>query len=252
MALLRQMVAAGEVDHLVPERVWAETRKALGEPQPSAFLQVLRQSGALAVVFPEVDALYGVPQRAEYHPEINTGAHVEMVLNMAAQLAPGDDLVGFCALTHDLGKALTPANMVPPRRPRSARRGAIAGAGGATRGSHGTRGHGRTGLSRAFERAPRAGTEAGDAAETAGVARFAAPPATLARVSDRLRSGCAWPAWLQQQSVSSGRTPAHRARRRSGRDGGAVRGTGAEWPGYWIAMHQARVRAIHAAVTDAN
>jgi tRNA nucleotidyltransferase (CCA-adding enzyme) len=107
------MVGAGEVDHLVPERVWAETRKALGEPQPSAFLRVLRESGALAVLFPEVDALYGVPQRAEFHPEIDTGTHQEMVLDAAAAIAPGNDLVGYCALCHDLGKALTPADMLP-------------------------------------------------------------------------------------------------------------------------------------------
>jgi tRNA nucleotidyltransferase (CCA-adding enzyme) len=113
MALMRQMVADGEVDHLVPERVWTETRKALAEPQPSMFLRVLRECGALAVLFPEVDALYGVPQRAEFHPEIDTGVHVEMVLDAAAQLAPGNDVVGFCALTHDLGKALTPADELP-------------------------------------------------------------------------------------------------------------------------------------------
>jgi tRNA nucleotidyltransferase (CCA-adding enzyme) len=113
MALMQQMVRAGEIDHLVPERVWQETRKALGESQPSAFLRVLRESGALAVLFPEVDALYGVPQRAEFHPEIDTGVHVEMVLDMAARIAPGNDVVGFCALTHDLGKALTPADVLP-------------------------------------------------------------------------------------------------------------------------------------------
>jgi tRNA nucleotidyltransferase (CCA-adding enzyme) len=113
MALMRQMVREGEVDHLVPERVWQETRKALGEARPSAFLRVLRESGALAVLFPEVDALYGVPQRAEFHPEIDTGVHVEMVLDMAARIAPGNDVVGFCALTHDLGKALTPADVLP-------------------------------------------------------------------------------------------------------------------------------------------
>ncbi|GAB3780040.1 multifunctional CCA addition/repair protein [Dyella agri] len=113
MALLRHMVAAGEVDHLVPERVWAETRKALGEAQPSAFLRVLRGCGALRALFPEVDALYGIPQRAEFHPEIDTGVHVEMVLDAAAGIAPGDDLVGFCALTHDLGKALTPVDELP-------------------------------------------------------------------------------------------------------------------------------------------
>ncbi len=113
MALMQQMVREGEVDHLVSERVWAETRKALGEPQPSAFLRVLREAGALRVLFPEIDALYGVPQRAEFHPEIDTGVHVEMVLDAAAKLAPGDDLVGFCALVHDLGKALTPTDELP-------------------------------------------------------------------------------------------------------------------------------------------
>ncbi|SFN49696.1 multifunctional CCA addition/repair protein [Dokdonella immobilis] len=113
MQLMRDMVAAGEVDHLVAERVWAETRKALNEPTPSAFLRCLRACGALRILFPEIDALYGVPQRAEYHPEIDTGVHNEMVVDMAARLAPGDDLIGFCAMTHDLGKALTPAHELP-------------------------------------------------------------------------------------------------------------------------------------------
>ncbi len=113
MALMRQMVEAGELDHLVAERVWTETRRALGEAQPSAFVRVLRACGALAVLFPEVDALYGVPQRAEFHPEVDTGTHLELVLDAAAQLAPGDDVVGFCALTHDLGKALTPTAELP-------------------------------------------------------------------------------------------------------------------------------------------
>ncbi|HET8897963.1 MAG TPA: multifunctional CCA addition/repair protein [Rhodanobacteraceae bacterium] len=108
MALLITMTSNGEVDHLVPERVWAELRKALAEPQPSAFLHVLRACTALARVLPEVDALYGVPQPAQHHPEIDTGVHVEMALDMAARVAPADDLVGFCVLTHDLGKALTP------------------------------------------------------------------------------------------------------------------------------------------------
>ena len=113
MALMRAMVAAGELETLVPERVWQELRKALAAPRPSAFLSALRGCGALAVVLPEVDALYGVPQRAEYHPEVDTGVHQELVSDMAAQLAPGDDLAGFAALTHDLGKALTPAHVLP-------------------------------------------------------------------------------------------------------------------------------------------
>ena len=113
MALMRRMVEEGEVDALVAERVWQELRKALGEAQPSAFLQTLRACGALARVLPEVDALYGVPQRAEYHPEVDTGTHLELVLDMAARLAPGDTLVAFAALCHDLGKALTPEPVLP-------------------------------------------------------------------------------------------------------------------------------------------
>ena len=112
-ALMRQMVESGEVEHLIAERVWAETRKALAEPQPSAFLQTLRACGALRVLFPEIDALYGVPQRADFHPEVDTGVHMELVLDMAARLAPGNDLIGWCAFTHDLGKALTPADVLP-------------------------------------------------------------------------------------------------------------------------------------------
>jgi tRNA nucleotidyltransferase (CCA-adding enzyme) len=113
LELMRAMVADGEIDHLVPERVWQELARALAEPQPSAFLATLRACGALARVLPEVDALYGVPQRAEFHPEIDTGIHQQMVCDMAAQVAPGDALIGFAALTHDLGKALTPADVLP-------------------------------------------------------------------------------------------------------------------------------------------
>ena len=113
MALMRAMVADGEVDHLVPERVWQELSRALTEPQPSAFIATLRDCGALARVLPEVDALFGVPQRVEFHPEVDTGIHQLMVSDMAARLAPGDALIGFAALTHDLGKALTPAHILP-------------------------------------------------------------------------------------------------------------------------------------------
>lgn len=113
LALMRDMVAAGEVDHLVPERIWQEVRAALCSASPSAFLQTLRACGALAVLLPEVDVLYGIPQRPEYHPEIDTGRHVEMVCDMAARLAPGDALIGFAALVHDLGKGLTPAGQWP-------------------------------------------------------------------------------------------------------------------------------------------
>jgi tRNA nucleotidyltransferase (CCA-adding enzyme) len=113
MERMRAMVANGEVDHLVPERVWQELVRALAEPQPSAFLATLRECGALARVLPEVDALYGVAQRAEFHPEVDTGIHQQMVSDMAARLAPGDALIGFAALAHDLGKALTPSHVLP-------------------------------------------------------------------------------------------------------------------------------------------
>ena len=112
-ALMREMVRAGELAELVPERVWQELSRALTCATPSAFLRTLRDCDALAQVLPEVDALYGVPQRAEYHPEVDTGLHQELVSDMAARLAPGDAVVGFAALTHDLGKALTPQDMLP-------------------------------------------------------------------------------------------------------------------------------------------
>jgi tRNA nucleotidyltransferase (CCA-adding enzyme) len=112
-ALMRDMAASGELSALVPERVWQELRRALASARPSAFLRALHDCGALAVVLPEVEALYGVPQRAEFHPEVDTGVHVELVCDMAAALAPGDALVGFAALTHDLGKALTPEQAWP-------------------------------------------------------------------------------------------------------------------------------------------
>jgi len=111
--LMRQMVKKGEVDYLVPERVWAETLKALAEPTPSAYLRALRDCEALKIIFPEIDALYGVPQSVQYHPEIDTGIHAEMAVDVMARLAPGDTLMAWCALTHDLGKALTPKDILP-------------------------------------------------------------------------------------------------------------------------------------------
>jgi tRNA nucleotidyltransferase (CCA-adding enzyme) len=88
LALMRAMVEAGEVDHLVPERVWQELARLLAAPKPSAGLQLLRDCGALARLLPEVDALFGVEQRAEYHPEIDSGVHTLMVCDMAARIAP--------------------------------------------------------------------------------------------------------------------------------------------------------------------
>lgn len=113
LALMRDIAASGELDALVPERVWQELCKAFSARQPSAFLRTLRDADALRVVLPEINALYGVPQRAEFHPEVDTGIHQEMVSDMAARLAPGDTVVGFAALAHDLGKALTPKDELP-------------------------------------------------------------------------------------------------------------------------------------------
>lgn len=113
LALMRKMAASGELAALVPERVWQELAKALRSAAPAAFLRTLRAADALRAVLPEVDALYGVPQRADYHPEIDTGLHQELVCDMAARLAPGEDLIGYAALCHDLGKALTPADVLP-------------------------------------------------------------------------------------------------------------------------------------------
>jgi tRNA nucleotidyltransferase (CCA-adding enzyme) len=105
--LMRQMVDSGEVDHLVAERVWAELERALGEEKPSRFFAVLRGCGALARLFPEIDALFGVPQPERHHPEVDTGVHVMLVLDAAARLSP-DSRVRFAALMHDLGKGSTP------------------------------------------------------------------------------------------------------------------------------------------------
>ncbi len=112
MALMRRMVAAGEVDALVAERVWQELAKGLMEIKPSRMFQVLRQCGALAVLLPEVDRLWGVPQPEAHHPEVDTGVHLMMVLDMAAQLnAPL--AVRWACLMHDLGKGTTPADVLP-------------------------------------------------------------------------------------------------------------------------------------------
>lgn len=112
LALMRKMVDAGEVDALVPERVWQEVSRGLMERRPSRMFAVLRECGALARVLPEIDGLFGVPQRADYHPEVDTGVHVMMVVDHAA--AQGYALtVRFAALTHDLGKATTPEDMLP-------------------------------------------------------------------------------------------------------------------------------------------
>jgi len=111
-ALMRQMVVQGEVDALVAERVWQELARGLMENKPSRMFEVLRECDALARLLPEVDRLWGVPQRADYHPEIDTGVHLMMVLDMSARLN-GSLPVRFACLGHDLGKGTTPADVLP-------------------------------------------------------------------------------------------------------------------------------------------
>lgn len=116
LALMRQMVDAGEADHLVPERVWQETQKALMQAErPSVYFSTLRACGALARVMPELDALVGVPQRADYHPEIDSLIHTLMCVDAAAR-AQAPLPVRYCALVHDLGKARTPPTEWPSHR----------------------------------------------------------------------------------------------------------------------------------------
>jgi len=112
LAMMRQMVDEGEVDHLVPERVWQELARGMMEVRPSRLFEVLRDCGALARLLPELDALWGVPQRAEYHPEIDTGVHAMMVMDMSARLQSPLS-VRYACLGHDLGKGQTPADVLP-------------------------------------------------------------------------------------------------------------------------------------------
>jgi tRNA nucleotidyltransferase (CCA-adding enzyme) len=115
LALMRAMVERREIDALVAERVWQETEKALREPKASEFFRVLRECGALKPTYPEIDALFGVPQPLKWHPEIDTGLHTLMVLDQAALLS-SDSRVRFAALVHDLGKGTTPREEWPSHR----------------------------------------------------------------------------------------------------------------------------------------
>ncbi|PIT81394.1 multifunctional CCA addition/repair protein [Limnohabitans sp. 15K] len=112
MALMHQMVEDGEADHLVPERVWQELAKGLMSERPSRMFEVLRECGALKVLLPELDRLWVVPQRAEYHPEVDTGVHMMLVMDMAARLNT-PLAVRVACLMHDLGKGTTPADALP-------------------------------------------------------------------------------------------------------------------------------------------
>ena len=112
MTLMRSMVDAGEVEHLVAERVWKEISRALLEPRPDVFIEILRECGALKVLLPEVDCLFGVPQPPLHHPEVDTGDHVLRALRQA----PAELAVRFAVLTHDLGKGITPESVLPSHR----------------------------------------------------------------------------------------------------------------------------------------
>ena len=112
MTLMKGMVDAGEVEHLVPERTWKEVSRALLEPRPDVFIEVLRACGALNVLLPEVDRLFGVPQPPLHHPEVDTGDHVLRALRQA----PAELPVRFAVLVHDLGKGITPENILPSHR----------------------------------------------------------------------------------------------------------------------------------------
>jgi len=121
LQLMSEMVAAGEVDALVPDRTWKETETALGGPEPHVYFETLRECGALGAIFPELEALFGVPQPEKWHPEVDCGVHTLMVLEQAARLSPSGR-VRFAALVHDLGKATTRPDDLP-RHPGHEKRG---------------------------------------------------------------------------------------------------------------------------------
>ena len=118
--LIRQIGASGELDTLVAERVWSELSRALDEDDPAIFLTSLKDCGVLSCLFPEIDNLFGVPQNAKYHPEIDTGVHVMMALQASAELGH-DNEIRFAVLMHDLGKASTPADVLPSHHGHEAR-----------------------------------------------------------------------------------------------------------------------------------
>ena len=112
LELMRTIADSGELDLLTPERVWQETERALGESQPWVYFQALRDCGALAVIFPEIDRLFGIPQPEKHHPEIDCGIHTLMVLEQASKLTT-DISIRWASLLHDLGKGLTKESMLP-------------------------------------------------------------------------------------------------------------------------------------------
>jgi tRNA nucleotidyltransferase (CCA-adding enzyme) len=120
LQLMTEISASGELQHLVAERVWKETDRALCERSPDIYIQVLRDCGALALLFPEVEKLFGVAQRADYHPEVDTGIHILMSLQQAARLSDSSP-IRFSVLVHDLGKGITPDHVLPSHSGHEAR-----------------------------------------------------------------------------------------------------------------------------------
>jgi len=116
LALMAEITRSGELAHLAAERVWREIEMAMGAPVPSEFVSVLRQCGALEALLPEVNRLFGVPQPERYHPEIDTGTHLLMALDIAAELSRGRATIVFAVLLHDLGKGITPSRELPAHR----------------------------------------------------------------------------------------------------------------------------------------
>ena len=120
LALMASITASGELGYLVAERVWKETERALGERSPDIYIQTLRDCGALKALFPEVDCLFGVAQRADFHPEIDTGIHILMALQQSAKLSD-NSVIRFAVLVHDLGKGITPEHILPSHSGHEAR-----------------------------------------------------------------------------------------------------------------------------------
>ncbi len=209
---MRAMVASGEVDALVAERVWQETERALAEPAPDAWLKLLHDCGALARIYPELDALYGVPQPSRWHPEIDTGLHMELVLQAAADLTP-EPRIRFAALMHDLGKGRTPRSQWPTHHGHEERgvemlrevaeRLRVPGE---------YRDLADTHRPLAWPREPRDGIAAADPARVARGLRRDAPARSFSRAAARLRGRLSWPRRLAAAPLSAGRAPGPRTR----------------------------------------
>ena len=225
---MRRMVDAGEANALVAERVWAETEKALGEPRPDVFISVLRDCGALKVVYPEIDALFGVPQPEKWHPEIDTGVHQLLALREAVNLG-GGVAVRFAVLMHDLGKAATPAEILPSHHGHEDAGVALVEqlCGAPARADPPARAGGdHRPLSHA--RASRAGAACRHGAAHAGELRRPAPPGTIRGLPAGLRGGRARPQRPRAAREYPQRAFFARGARTRGRRGAGRRRSGAD------------------------